>query len=592
MSQTQVVRHIVSAANAGNTKLAKLHLQRAAETAPEDPAVWMWMAWFADSPLSAIHCLEMVKEDERYREIAEAGLTWCKALANFKTIGAAAPHAPVPVEPVAELPTETVVEAEPVIEETIASHVAEVAHDVATTVTAEATLEVDTPLADVEEVDTQAASEAYWEEVANDAWSTSTRTETPPAWPTEEFPVANTADWDAGTPVAEVVVPPPLPVGPEVPAPSDTRDANTSWFGTWRSMPATEPQDVDSALSQAVQPEAFNPPPAAWTAPQPIRPPMPFLQSELLAELNMTPVAVETATQPDPVETAAAPAPNSETDDVVERVESVMESIDQVDDHVAPVVAEVPAEEAQPVWRAAKSDWFQQEPSAEPSAVNTIEAAEETIEPMIPAAVVPALPVAQPLFPSQPVQRLDDLWRTPLTESAPSEEPVAQAAPATFVAPAIPTEPHVASASVTPAAISDHPQEVERAAAHSGQTILVVDDSPTVRKLVAMTLEKRGYKVVSAFDGVAAIKEIATHSPTLILMDVNMPRLDGYQLCKLVKKHESTRHIPVLMLSGKDGMFDRLRGRLVGCSGYITKPFVPEELVEVVEHHLSTAVEV
>lgn len=165
-------------------------------------------------------------------------------------------------------------------------------------------------------------------------------------------------------------------------------------------------------------------------------------------------------------------------------------------------------------------------------------------------------------------------------------------APATVVAPPIPTEPHVAPVSVTPAAINDHPQEVERASASSGQTILVVDDSPTVRKLVAMTLEKRGYKVVSAFDGVAAIKEIATHSPTLILMDVNMPRLDGYQLCKLVKKHESTRHIPVLMLSGKDGMFDRLRGRLVGCSGYITKPFVPEELVEVVEHHLTAATEV
>ena len=71
-------------------------------------------------------------------------------------------------------------------------------------------------------------------------------------------------------------------------------------------------------------------------------------------------------------------------------------------------------------------------------------------------------------------------------------------------------------------------------------------------------------------------------------MDVNMPRLDGYQLCKLVKKHESTRHIPVLMLTGKDGMFDRLRGRLVGCSGYVAKPFVPEVLTEAVEQQLAT----
>jgi twitching motility two-component system response regulator PilG len=118
------------------------------------------------------------------------------------------------------------------------------------------------------------------------------------------------------------------------------------------------------------------------------------------------------------------------------------------------------------------------------------------------------------------------------------------------------------------------------------KTVLVVDDSPTVRKLVSITLEKRGYRVVSAFDGVAAIKEIAAHNPSLILMDVNMPRLDGYQLCKLVKKHETTRDIPVLMLTGKDGMFDRLRGRLVGCAGSIAKPFSPEELLKFVEQNI------
>ena len=122
-----------------------------------------------------------------------------------------------------------------------------------------------------------------------------------------------------------------------------------------------------------------------------------------------------------------------------------------------------------------------------------------------------------------------------------------------------------------------------------GDVILVVDDSPTVRKLIAMTLEKRGYKVATAFDGVAAIKEIVSHNPALILMDVTMPRLDGYQLCKLVKKYDSTRHIPVVMLTGKDGMFDRLRGRLVGCSGYITKPFVPDDLVATVEQFLTAA---
>lgn len=134
----------------------------------------------------------------------------------------------------------------------------------------------------------------------------------------------------------------------------------------------------------------------------------------------------------------------------------------------------------------------------------------------------------------------------------------------------------------------DRPADASEAT-DSGPVVLVVDDSATVRKLVSMTLEKHGYRVVTAFDGVAAIKEIAAHNPALILMDINMPRLDGYQLCKLVKKHPATSHIPVLMLSGKDGMFDKLRGKLVGASGYITKPFSPEGLVEVVARELNVA---
>lgn len=119
--------------------------------------------------------------------------------------------------------------------------------------------------------------------------------------------------------------------------------------------------------------------------------------------------------------------------------------------------------------------------------------------------------------------------------------------------------------------------------------VMVVDDSPTVRKLVSLTLERRGYRVISAFDGVAAIKELGSCHPDLILLDINMPRLDGYRLCKLIKKHEATQAIPVVMLSGKDGMFDKLRGRLVGCSDYITKPFEADALTHKVAKYLTSA---
>lgn len=127
----------------------------------------------------------------------------------------------------------------------------------------------------------------------------------------------------------------------------------------------------------------------------------------------------------------------------------------------------------------------------------------------------------------------------------------------------------------------------ERTSADGRPLVMVVDDSPTVRKLVSLTLERRGYRVISAFDGVAAIKELGSCRPDLILLDINMPRLDGYRLCKLIKKHEATQAIPVVMLSGKDGMFDKLRGRLVGCSDYITKPFEADALTHKVAKYLT-----
>lgn len=116
--------------------------------------------------------------------------------------------------------------------------------------------------------------------------------------------------------------------------------------------------------------------------------------------------------------------------------------------------------------------------------------------------------------------------------------------------------------------------------------VLVVDDSPTVCKLVAITLSRRGYQVISASDGILAMDVISSNKPDLILLDITMPRLDGYKLCKLIKGHDETRHIPVIMLSGKDGFFDKARGKFAGCTSYITKPFDPESLIQEVEKFL------
>jgi twitching motility two-component system response regulator PilG len=119
-----------------------------------------------------------------------------------------------------------------------------------------------------------------------------------------------------------------------------------------------------------------------------------------------------------------------------------------------------------------------------------------------------------------------------------------------------------------------------------GKAILVVDDSPTVRKLIAGKLEKCGHEVFCSNDGVEAMELLADLRPDLVLLDITMPRMDGYQVCKLIRNNPETKDVPVVMISGKDGFFDKVRGRMAGTTGYITKPFGPETLMKAVETYL------
>ena len=112
--------------------------------------------------------------------------------------------------------------------------------------------------------------------------------------------------------------------------------------------------------------------------------------------------------------------------------------------------------------------------------------------------------------------------------------------------------------------------------------ILAVDDSKTVQKMISTVLEKESYRVSAAEDGLAAIAKLDEEMPALILLDITMPRMDGYQVCKVINGNEATKHIPVIMLSGKDGFFDKVRGKMVGASNYITKPFDPAELTRTI----------
>jgi twitching motility two-component system response regulator PilG len=117
-------------------------------------------------------------------------------------------------------------------------------------------------------------------------------------------------------------------------------------------------------------------------------------------------------------------------------------------------------------------------------------------------------------------------------------------------------------------------------------TVLVVDDSPTVRKIVQMTLQREHIKVITAADGLSALTSVADNIPALILLDIQLPRMDGYHICQIIRKNLQFRQIPIIMLSGKDGLFDKMRGRLAGSTEYLTKPFDSAELVRTVKKHL------
>jgi twitching motility two-component system response regulator PilG len=120
--------------------------------------------------------------------------------------------------------------------------------------------------------------------------------------------------------------------------------------------------------------------------------------------------------------------------------------------------------------------------------------------------------------------------------------------------------------------------------------IMVIDDSSTIRRSAEIFLGQAGYTVVLAEDGFDALAKMGDHKPSLIFCDILMPRLDGYQTCALIKKSAKFHSTPVIMLSSKDGLFDRARGAMVGSNAYLTKPFTKDSLLKTVREHAFEAV--
>ena len=162
----------------------------------------------------------------------------------------------------------------------------------------------------------------------------------------------------------------------------------------------------------------------------------------------------------------------------------------------------------------------------------------------------------------------------PLPVAIPAAAPAAPAAVPHAAAPAAPAAPVVA----TNGAKNGH-----------GATVMVVDDSPTIRKILGLTLERAGYQVVAEPNGESALERLKILVPRVVLLDIAMPDLDGYEVCKRIKQDPRTSAVPVIMLSGKGAFFDKVKGHMAGATEYLTKPFETPEVLAVVTQHCQQA---
>ncbi len=137
--------------------------------------------------------------------------------------------------------------------------------------------------------------------------------------------------------------------------------------------------------------------------------------------------------------------------------------------------------------------------------------------------------------------------------------------------------------------VSDEPQQStnQQSSLQLNVKVMVIDDSKTIRRSAETLLKKVGCDVVTATDGFEALAKITEHNPDIIFVDIMMPRLDGYQTCALIKNNQTFKSTPVIMLSSKDSIFDRARGRIVGSEEYLTKPFSKEDLIGAITSHVT-----
>ncbi len=615
----------IAAAQAGNCLLARMHLEAAVYLEHDNSEAWLWLAWTADSPAHAISCLEWVLHFDRRNELALAGLVWARRLQGFQS------QAEVSQSATAEVGSASTVEFE--FEQVPNLHAFEAAACSTDICVAEPVVVTDTATAIYEFDGSDESNSACETEDAGHEFVFASDVDQPEPMADIEDRIEHAQELiaqeiDDSIPIESQVD---SQIECQLECPLEAAAAlQDDWFeDEWfeddfltayvDGVPTAESElpSHESDPSDAPSEEFIEGLSHEWFE-EPIEEPLGDLSDEIISE----PVA-ELSDETTDAQASGAASVSSATFDLTAPSDALIaelidESLTVADE------AEVSAVETVSLFEDLQ---FEDGEATDAQASETASLAAPPLEVATPSAAEAQWEFTLPDVPTEVV-----VTETPAETPASSSDIVCsegafefelhQPHEAASEPESVEPESVVAELSSDPIADSDgHPAEADIAAetdaadetatcltpienaviAESSLPIdpvelletppakprvLVVDDSVTVRKLIALTLTRHGFEVLEAEDGVAALRDIALQLPDLVLADINMPKLDGYRLCRLVKSHENTRHIPVILVSGLCGEEHVLRGKLVGCDAYITKPVVPETVLEVVIEHL------
>ena len=580
MSHVQVLRHAIEAARAGDTALARRHLQTAVETEPDDPVVWLWMSWLADSPLRMVQGLALAGRHAAYREIADSGLRFARALARFDCDSLERERSQWNSPGSGMPPGQT--EDGAAVDHTHAENPhtgpgrpADVAADSnefeQTTARSLHGVELLSHTADAVAGELQSSSNAEVDWTDLSSGFVTGRTSDGAEWHARD-----TGSQAAVTSHQEFMGEP-------------TAGEGTSWYDGWlpESHRTTAEADPGSSavdhgmagLSSRWQAAADSPP--ARQPDSQARTWSQDLDRETVADWSTR--SLETSVEESASEEPVARSMDAEKSGT-QRSDGMIPDRDfdqqaNAAGYVAPVARaafQIPPE------LVSNSESVMSQPIFKDRQVNGTNSDGE-----------PPATLSRGWMPPEPVHGSAGIW----PEVQTSWFDVNDSSAGIW----IPHNDSLETATLTPDAVvpqaplPDMPEDAEslspqKTTASECRTVLVVDNGLAIRNLIQTSLEQHGFHVVHAVDGATAVQEIVRETPALILMDVSLPKLDGYQLCRLVRQQESTRQIPVVMLTSRESLFDRLRSRMAGCSGCLTKPFTPEQLVTAVERHLAEPV--